>query len=149
MFKSELEMSKKFEKFIKVNFGKTYIKEYQGLFGIPDFVFYSKVNNNISIISFELKLKNWKKAAMQAFRYRSFSNASYVVLSSSNINSAINNIELFKQYKIGLAKFDDIGIFEILYKPELCLPFSEILNLKIIQNINSRVKYSKNIEIFI
>ncbi len=56
MFDSEQEMSIKFEKFMKVNFGNAYLKECQGLFGIPDFVFYNKKEQNISIVSFELKL---------------------------------------------------------------------------------------------
>lgn len=74
MFDTELEMSILFEKFLKANFGNTLLKECQGLFGIPDFVFYAKQNEEVSIISFELKLKDWKRAAKQAFRYKSFSN---------------------------------------------------------------------------
>jgi len=96
MFQTELEMSLMFEKYLKANFGNAYLKECQGLFGIPDFVFYIKQKQEISIISFELKLKNWKKAAKQAFRYKSFSNISYVVLSSKSANAALNNLELFK-----------------------------------------------------
>ena len=87
MFDSELDMSKKFEKYIKLNFGNTYIKEYQGLFGVPDFLFYIKQENEISIISFELKLKNWKRAVKQAFRYKNFSNNSFEFSKLSKLNS--------------------------------------------------------------
>ncbi len=73
MFATEQEMSKMFEKFLKDNFGNAYLKECQGLFGVPDFVFYAKEQGSISIVSFELKLYNWKRAAKQAFRYKSFS----------------------------------------------------------------------------
>ena len=78
MFATEHEMSKRFEKYLKSNFGNSYLKEHQGLFGVPDFVFYAKQQQEISFVSFELKLKNWKRAAKQAFRYKSFSNISYV-----------------------------------------------------------------------
>ncbi len=147
MFSTELEMSKLFEKFLKVNFGNTYFKEYQGLFGIPDFVFYSKYEDEVAVVSFELKLKDWKRAAKQAFRYKSFSNISYVVLSSKSVNSALNNIELFERYNIGLAKFDNESDFEILYKPESNKPFSDILSQKLVNSIGRNRKRSKNCEI--
>lgn len=149
MFESEQEMSHKFEKFLKVNFGNAYLKECLGLFGIPDFVFYTKQKKEVSIISFELKLKNWKKAAKQAFRYKSFSNISYVVLSSKNVNPALNNIAFFERYNIGLATFDNDNDFEILYKPELGLPYSENLNQKLKDTISSSRKKSKNTDILI
>ncbi len=149
MFDSELEMSLMFEKFLKANFGNAYLKECQGLFGVPDFVFYSKKEEEVSIISFELKLKNWKKAAKQAFRYKSFSNISYVVLASKNANAALSNIALFEKYNIGLARFNTDSDFEILYKPELSIPYSENLNLKLVETLSSSRKKSKNTEILV
>ncbi len=146
MFATEQEMSLMFEKFLKANFGNAYLKECQGLFGVPDFVFYSKQEEEVSIISFELKLKNWKKAAKQAFRYKSFANISYVVLASKSANAALNNIALFEQYNIGLAKFDTDSDFEILYKPESGTPYSEHLNHKLVETISSSRKKSKNTE---
>jgi len=146
MFSTEHEMSLMFEKFLIANFGNAYLKECQGLFGVPDFVFYSRQEDEISIISFELKLKNWQKAAKQAFRYKSFSNISYVVLASKNAKAALNNIALFEKYNIGLAKFNANSNFEILYKPKPSIPYSENLNLKLVETINSSRKKSKNIE---
>lgn len=145
MFATEQEMSLMFEKFLKANFGNAYIKECQGLFGVPDFVFYAKQKQEVSIISFELKLKNWKQAAKQAFRYKSFSNITYVVLSSKSANAALHNIDLFVKYNIGLAKFDTNSDFEILHKPKLSIPYSENLNQKLVESINSYRKKSKNI----
>ena len=146
MFATEQEMSRVFEKFLKTNFGNAYLKECQGLFGVPDFVFYAKDDEEVSIFSFELKLKNWKKAAKQAFRYKSFSNISYVVLSSKNAKAAENNIELFVKYNIGLAKFDTTSDFEIIYKPEPCKPYSNNLNQKLIDSVISSRKKSKNLK---
>lgn len=146
MFSTEEEMSIMFEKFLKANFGNAYLKECQGLFGIPDFVFYSKEAQVVSIISFELKLKNWKKAAKQAFRYKSFSNISYVVLASKSANVALNNIALFEKYNIGLAKFDADADFKILHKPVSSVPYSQDLNHKLVETISSSRKKSKNTE---
>jgi hypothetical protein len=147
MFENENEMSIMFEEFLKINFGNSYLKECKGLFGIPDFVFYSKQNQNISIISFELKLRNWKQAAKQAFRYKSFSNMAYVVLSRTNMNAAAKNIFLFEKYNIGLATFNNQSNFEILYKPRIDLPYSALLNQKIKDTLPNRQNKVKNLDI--
>ncbi|NJO68043.1 MAG: hypothetical protein HC830_01105 [Bacteroidetes bacterium] len=143
MFTTELEMSTMFERFLKDNFGNAYMKECQGLFGRPDFVLYSRQNNDYSIISFELKLKDWKGAAKQAFRYKSFSNVSYVVIAGENAKAALNNIALFEKYKIGLARFDNNNRFEIIYKPRTGIPYSENLNQKLVKTIGSCRKKAK------
>ena len=147
MFATELEMSKRFEKFTKQQFGNAYLKECQGLFGIPDFVLYDKSQSKTSIISFELKLKNWKRAMKQAFRYKSFSNISYVVLPVKHANAALKNISLFEQYNIGLATFAPDNTFEIMFKPELSQPYSDNLNNKISIQVKSSRKRLKNIEL--
>lgn len=146
MFETEQEMSIKFEKYMKINYGNAYLKECQGLFGIPDFVFYNKKQQNISIVSFELKLKNWRKATKQAFRYKSFSNIAYVVLPEKTAKTAMKNVAMFKKYNIGLASFDLSSVLEILYKPELSHPYSDSLNLKLIEELKGSKKKSKNIE---
>ncbi|MDD4575309.1 MAG: hypothetical protein PHI36_02665 [Bacteroidales bacterium] len=147
MFASELEMSELFEKFIKLNFGNAYLKECQGLSGIPDYVFYDKKKENTSIIAFELKLKNWKRAMRQAFRYRCFSNIVYVVLPEETAKSAKSNVSLFEQYNIGLATFNRDKDFNVVYKPQMSMPFSECLNVKISEQIKSSRKKLKNSKI--
>jgi hypothetical protein len=147
MFATEQEMSKRFEKYLKTNFGNTYLKEHPGLFGVPDFVYYAKQDEEISFVTFELKLKNWKRAAKQAFRFKSFSNISYVVIGSSSANAALNNIDLFKKYNIGLASFDNKDYFKIHFKPELNKPYSENLNQKLVDTVANSRKRAKNFEI--
>lgn len=53
-------------------------------------------------IAIEAKLKNWKRALMQAYRYKWFADYSYVVLDHAYIKVAIENIDMFKRYNIGL-----------------------------------------------
>ena len=146
MFETEHEMSLLFEKYLKSNFGNTYLKEHPGLFGVPDFVFYTKQQQGISFVSFELKLKNWKRAAKQAFRYKSFSNIAYVVIGIDSANAAMNNIDHFKKYNIGLASFDSNNLFEILFKPELSEPYSESLKQKLVETVSGSRKKSRNIK---
>lgn len=138
MFETEHEMSMQFEKFLRSNFGNTYLKEQPGLFGVPDFVFYAKKEEDFAFESFELKLKNWKRAAKQAFRYKSFSNTSYVVIGSNYANAALNNI--------GLATFDNKNLFKIYFKPKLNEPFSENLKRKLLDSVVHSRKITKNID---
>lgn len=145
MFSSELEMSKMFEIFLKSNFGNSYLKEYKGLFGIPDFLFYEKGKEETLVISFELKLYNWRRAVVQAFRYKSFSNAAYVVLPNDSINNALTNIELFENYQIGLASFDQNKSFQILYMPKVGIPYSDILSEKLAETLKGKRAKSKNV----
>lgn len=145
MFATEEEMSKKFERYLKTTFGNTYVKECSGLFGVPDFVFYTTENEEVSIVAFELKLTDWKRAVKQAFRYKSFSNAAYVVLPSSSATSALNNLDFFQKYDIGLAKFNSDKVLEIVFKPKGKKPYSEALRQKFVRSISGSRKKSKDI----
>ena len=149
MFNTEKEMSIYFERYFKQNFGNAYIKEYQGLFGVPDYICYQKKGNDISIISFELKLKNWKTASKQAFRYKSFSDVAYVILPQNLISVALKNIEYFKKYNIGLALFSKEKELNIIHKPNFSEPYSENLKHKVRNSVQKSRKKIKNIEILI
>lgn len=146
MYRSEALMSKDFESYLRENFGKTYFKEFKGLFGIPDYVCFSKDNNNISIVSFELKLANWKCAIIHAFRYRSFSDRTYVVLPEKTVHNALENINMFRQYNIGLVSFTD-SQFTILYRPMTQKPYNEDMRRKVVQKVRaSRKKAIRTID---
>jgi hypothetical protein len=56
----------------------------------------------IQICSFEFKLENWRRAFQQARRYRSFSHRVYVVMPSSSASRALQEIESFRRFNIGL-----------------------------------------------
>lgn len=143
MFCSELQMSKNFECFIQSNFGNTYVKELTGLFGIPDFVFLHEKNNDISIVAFELKLQNWKKAIVQAFRYRSFSNISYVVMPVNKVSAAAKNINMFKQFNVGLATFDIEMVFNVIFEPNFEEPFSDQMHDQLLEQTRSIIEITQ------
>ena len=149
MFENEENMSLLFERYLKSNFGNSYLKEYDGLFGIPDFLLYIKNDNETKIVSFELKLKNWKRAAKQAFRYKSFSDKSFVVISADESNPAIRNIDFFEKYNIGLAKFNEKKEFEIVFKPKSDKPYSSNLNQRLIDSLVGSRKKAKNTEVLL
>ncbi len=70
-------------------------------------------------IAIEVKLKNRRRALNQAYRYKWFANESYVLLPESNINPAMNNIDLFKKINVwllGINEKMDIKIYNKVNK---------------------------------
>lgn len=98
--------------------------EPNGLFGIPDIMIKSE-----EIISIEAKLKNWKRALIQAYKYRCFSKKSYVYMDDEYIEAPLENIDEFKKFNIGLAGVSNEKI-KIYYEPEEMEPFSKNLYIK-------------------
>jgi len=117
-------------------------KEVKGLVGIPDYLIYY---NNKMIISIELKIKNWKKGLEQAFKYRTFSNMSYLIIADDWLYLAKSNLRLFKKYNIGLASFDNCSNFKVFFHPKYDNPFStfylELLNKKLLSNESAMQKF--------
>lgn len=84
-------------------------------FGIADLLLFetstaksSNVNDSNTgyVTTFEIKIRDWRKAIKQSIRYRYYSNRVIVVLPKENINPAIKHLEMFKQLEIGLWSFD-------------------------------------------
>ena len=91
-------------------------QEVEGLIGRPDLLL---KNRNKKIITIELKLKNWKRALAQAYKYKSFSDISYVCMDEKNINPALKNIELFKQYNVGLISINNKNKVKLHFSPKI------------------------------
>lgn len=101
-----------------------------GLFGVPDLVIASldEVNNPekpVMAFAFEMKLSNWKRALMQAFRYRSFAESAYVLLDRKHIAPALKQIDKFERANVGLLSIDLLGSVCIHYQPSHDMPFCE------------------------
>ncbi|EKJ86152.1 hypothetical protein CLV96_3903 [Leptospira meyeri] len=80
-------------------------------------------------IAIEAKLKNWRRALNQAYRYKWFASTSYVVLDEKRISSAELNIDLFKEMNVGLACINKKGKVSIRYKPKKEKPFDEKMQM--------------------
>lgn len=139
MFSSEAELVEfslplLIEEFKKEGNIFSYIEEPKGLFGIPDVVIY-----NGSVVSIEYKLKNWKQAIKQAYRYKSFSYEAYVVLDLEFAESAKKNIETFTKFNIGLGAVSNDGI-EFFYKPSQSKPFNDTLSERVLELLTDNCK---------
>ncbi len=146
MFTSEKEMSLHFERYLRSKIGNAYLKEQKGLFGIPDFIIFEKGSReDYNLVSFELKIRNWKRAMIQAFRHKSFSNVSYVVTSNENADLFARNLSKFKKYQIGLASIDDQRNLRIYYKPKSSKPYSVKLRQEIEGLLSKKKKSTQEI----
>lgn len=151
IFNTEYEMSEVFEAFVKTNLENDNIqifKGFKGLFGIPDFVLIENSENHINyIISIELKLKNWKRALKQAFRYRTFSNESYVILDEFSIKLGLKNLDYFKKFNVGLGSLNTNSEFKLLYYPISSNPFSTKFNSSIEKHLSRSFFTNDTLEI--
>ena len=65
--------------------------------------------------AFEFKLSNWRRAIMQASRYKFFANVSIVVLPIEKCGSPLKYINNFKKVRVGLWGFDKNSIRIVTY----------------------------------
>lgn len=71
----------------------------------------------------EAKLRDWKRALKQAYRYLWFADYSYVVMDDYYSGPALKQIDLFKQYNVGLASINSEGELKRYYNPKRQEPF--------------------------
>lgn len=73
---------------------------------------------NLKFTAYELKLKQWKKAILQAIKNKNFAYQSYVVmpdLIASKLSK--NNSEIFKEYDIGLIGINNNSLKYYIQSP--------------------------------
>lgn len=108
-----------------------FLIEPQGLFGVPDLVVahikLSKAKERVRVqktMAFEMKLHNWKRALVQAFRYQAFATMSFVVLDDAYIQRATKHLEKFQIANIGLLSINKQGVVISHYFPRPNEPYS-------------------------
>ena len=113
------------------------LREAKGLFGIPDLIVGAPSDGESGCVcfAFEAKLCNWKRALAQAYKYLSFSSASYVVMDASKARSAIAQAELFRQAGIGLLSFSSEGEVCCVVPAVVSRPSSDALSSKAKQSL--------------
>lgn len=116
--------------------------EPKGLFGVPDLLIVNwkkeeDGGNGITFIAFEMKLRDWKRALAQAFRYRAFANISYVVLDHQYANPALRNLKKFQRSNIGLVSIDGEGQVYLHFEPSIDEPYSSIYKNQLLEILQS------------
>lgn len=87
----------------------------------PDKLYKSYITESIAI---EAKLRSWKQALKQAYRYKWFSERSFVFLPEEAIEPAKKNLELFYEFGVGLASVNKKRGITVLYNPKTVTPIS-------------------------
>ena len=80
-------------------------------------------------IAFEAKLRHWKKALMQAYRYKWFADYSYVVLDEAHSKAAIENLPLFEKLNVGLLTISIDGVIKKYYHPKKQKPLDPTMQM--------------------
>jgi hypothetical protein len=90
--------------------------------------------------AFEGKLKDWRRALQQAFRYRYFADKAIVVMPSENAESALANIDAFRHSSVGLWTFDvATETIREHYTPTRVRAFSREARDKAIRSLSSKI----------
>ena len=78
-----------------------------------------------TLLAFEMKLRDWRKALAQAFRYRYFADAAHVVLPPEVAERARVFLGTFRELEVGLWSFDKTtGRIRRFYTPRRKTPRS-------------------------
>ena len=90
--------------------------------------------------AFEGKLKDWRRALQQAFRYRYFADKAIVVMPCENAGPAVSNLEAFRHLCVGLWTFDvKTAVIREHYTPTRVKAFSIEAKEKAIRSLSSKV----------
>lgn len=141
-FRSEAEMSERLQKLVgaaSAAEGIQFLPEVNGGVGIPDFLLVKASDTTVSyVVAVELKLRNWRRGFLQAFRYKNFCNEVYLVLDRRHLAPALQRTEQFIRAGIGLASINPGGDLQIhvMSRPET--PFSPYLSSRLVDRLMRR-----------
>lgn len=90
--------------------------------------------------AFEGKLKDWRRALQQAFRYRYFADKAIVVMPHENADAALANLDAFQHSLVGLWTFDvATATIREHYTPTRVRAFSKKSKEKAIRALSSKI----------
>lgn len=102
------------------------------------------------VFAFEGKIKDWRRALQQAFRYRYFADKAIVVMPEASSDAAIAHLEVFRHAGVGLWTFDGrSGTIRERFTPARVKAFNPKARLKAIRMLTSRLNlrhFSKELD---
>lgn len=96
-------------------------------------------SNISSTIAIEAKLKNWKRALHQAYRYKWFAAKSYVLLDKANLGPAVKNLVEFQLMGVGLLSLDMQGNLDMVFDPSLDKPIDEKMEMLLNEKVREQL----------
>lgn len=102
-----------------------------------------------TVRAFEIKISDWRKALMQANRYRFFAHAPIVVLPSSNVGPALKYLETFRGLGVGLWSFDvEANRISKHFTPRPLRPLDLDRHAKVLSSVARANKTNKALQVF-
>lgn len=96
------------------------------------------------LYAFEGKLKDWRRALQQAFRYRYFADKAIVVMPLENAGQALANLETFRNAGVGLWTFEAAnGIIKEHFTPTRIRAFNPKARAKAIALLASKFDFGQ------
>ncbi len=93
------------------------------------------------ITTYEVKIRDWKKAIKQAIRYKYYSNRVIVILPKKNVGTAKLNRNIFVELNIGLWAFDkDRNTLEKIFTPRFHKPLNYNAKQKVLSSIYKKIR---------
>lgn len=93
------------------------------------------LNHSIAV---EAKIKDWQRGLYQAYRYKWFSEASYLALHENHIEQPKHNLALFKKLNVGLMSVGKE--VDIIYNPKKEKPQSRYMQAVAFEKIFSKTR---------
>ncbi len=99
------------------------------------------------LTAFELKLCDWRKGIVQAYRYRYFCDRSIVVLPRDVVDKAFKRLELFQSLEVGLWSFDpDTEVITKYFTPHEGTARNPEARNKAIESILNKIQLCKAVK---
>ena len=96
------------------------------------------------LTAFEIKLSDWRKGLIQAYRYRYFCDRAIVVLPERAARIAESNFSLFRSLEIGLWTFDTAShVIRKRFTPSNTQARNSLARQKAIEAILAKVQFCK------
>ena len=118
--------------------------EFEGLFGVPDLVLACGRSDRLGrpilrTLAFEMKLRDWRRALVQAFRYRAFAQCSYVVMDAACIRPALACQSEFARTGIGLIGVDRTSSLSVHIRARVRTPYEHNLRARFAEVARSQL----------
>lgn len=110
--------------------------------GIADIVSIFISPRKIVLHAFEMKIKDWRKAIAQAYRYKYYADAAYVVLPPDEASRAKQSLTVFRAINVGLWAFDkEKNTIKKIYNPKKDNPISNFAYKKALAHLSQQFKF--------
>ncbi len=110
--------------------------------GIADIVSVFISSQRVVLHAFEMKIKDWRKALSQAYRYKYYANSAYVVLPPDEAAKAKQSLMVFRAINVGLWAFDkEKNCIKKIYNPKKDNPISNSAYRKALAHLSQKFKF--------